>query len=355
MSLTACDKKDTGNPPTAFFSVDNTTIEVSKSIQLTDISGYKPSSWYWEFGDGSTSVEQNPTHSYEAAGNYPISLTVTNSFGSDKITKEDYIEVIPGQKPMAGFYINYNLAAFGEELVFTDTSLNDVLTWSWDFGDGNSSNEQNPTHAYADTGAYTITLLVKNINGETQATQNMTIYYDIAIDPDTNRYGITKIGNQGWFSQNLKTSKFSNGEDIPYAVIYGYTDWYGYESPAFSEAPGSNFYSGIDRNFELLYNYYSVNEGNLCPDGYRVPSTDDWDVLNNWMDIDGSNDITDYKLRAEHIYNVLHDDSFSYWSSTSINLDTASTFFITGSQYPNPRSSSKDKREGISVRCLKDI
>jgi len=52
-----------------------------------------PTSWFWEFGDGNTSTEQNPTHIYENPGLYTVSLTVSNQYGSDSETKIFYVEV----------------------------------------------------------------------------------------------------------------------------------------------------------------------------------------------------------------------------------------------------------------------
>lgn len=93
-SLTGCPLLS--NPPTAAFSADPVTGFVPLEVDFTDESeanGSAITAWAWDFGDGSTSDEQNPTHTYELAGVYTVKLTATNAKGSDEITKADLITV----------------------------------------------------------------------------------------------------------------------------------------------------------------------------------------------------------------------------------------------------------------------
>ncbi len=78
----------------AEFSSTNTWGVMPVQVQFTDESSGYPTSWTWDFGDGQSSNQQNPTHSYTTEGIYDVSLTITNSFGSVNITKNDYIYVI---------------------------------------------------------------------------------------------------------------------------------------------------------------------------------------------------------------------------------------------------------------------
>ncbi len=82
--------------PIANFSVSKTNASINETISFTDESSFSPTSWTWDFGDGSTSTEQNPTHAYTEAGSYTVQLTVENENGSDTETKEDYIIVEQG-------------------------------------------------------------------------------------------------------------------------------------------------------------------------------------------------------------------------------------------------------------------
>ncbi|MGI6718740.1 MAG: PKD domain-containing protein [Bacteroidales bacterium] len=87
-----------GEAPIADFDVDNTNIEVNEEVHFTDLSLNEPTSWNWTFEGGtpSTSTSQNPTVTYKSEGDFSVSLTVNNEFGSDTYTAENLIHVIAG-------------------------------------------------------------------------------------------------------------------------------------------------------------------------------------------------------------------------------------------------------------------
>ncbi len=72
---------DLPRPPKAIFTTDVTTNYAPLSVQFTDISPFEPTGWQWDFGDGSTSAEQNPVHVYSTPGVYTVNLTATNTYG----------------------------------------------------------------------------------------------------------------------------------------------------------------------------------------------------------------------------------------------------------------------------------
>lgn len=82
--------------PIADFSANKTNPAVNETISFTDESAFAPTSWAWDFGDGTTSTEQNPTHEYTEVGTYTVQLTVENENGSDTEIKENYIIVEQG-------------------------------------------------------------------------------------------------------------------------------------------------------------------------------------------------------------------------------------------------------------------
>lgn len=82
-----------GSAPIANFTANTTTISVGGSVNFTDLSLNSPTSWSWDFGDGGTSTAQNPSHLYSSVGTYDVSLTATNSYGSDIETKIGHITV----------------------------------------------------------------------------------------------------------------------------------------------------------------------------------------------------------------------------------------------------------------------
>lgn len=143
------------NPPKADF---NTSFDCfnSASVQFTDTST-GANTWAWDFGDGSGSSLQNPSHVYATQGTFDVTLVVTNSASGciDSITKQ--VNLGP---PSAGFTADSTVGCRPFSVQFSDTSTS-ASSWAWDFGDGSGiSTVQSPTHVYQDTGRYTVTLVI---------------------------------------------------------------------------------------------------------------------------------------------------------------------------------------------------
>lgn len=81
--------------PVANFSATPTSGTAPLAVSFTDVSSGRPTSWAWDFGDGGTSTQRNPTHTYSTAGSYTVTLTVANGAGSHTTTRSDYISVTP--------------------------------------------------------------------------------------------------------------------------------------------------------------------------------------------------------------------------------------------------------------------
>ncbi|MBE9481158.1 MAG: PKD domain-containing protein [Bacteroidetes bacterium] len=139
-------------------------------VQFTDLSslngGSSIVSWYWEFGDPlsgiyNTSILQNPTHIFTSADTFNVTLVVINIDDcSDTIT----LPVIVDSLPDVDFTIDRDTTCVGELVSFYGTGTN-IVSWSWDFGDGGTSIQQEPQYAYALPGTYDVTLTVIDING----------------------------------------------------------------------------------------------------------------------------------------------------------------------------------------------
>jgi len=129
------------------------------TVDFTNYSQGNLTSRSWDFGDGGSSTVNNPSHTYLAAGSYTVTLTVTSAGGSDTETKLNYI-VVSQPPPVADFTGSPLSGPPGLTTNFTDTSTGGANSWSWDFGDGSTSNLQNPSHSFANPGAYSVTLTV---------------------------------------------------------------------------------------------------------------------------------------------------------------------------------------------------
>lgn len=168
--------------PVAQFTVNDTTIIEGESVSFTDQSTNSPVSWLWSFGDSTTSTSQNPSHIYSTSGTYTVTLTATNSVGSDVETKVDYITVSPaGYAPIASFYATSTTALVHSNIFFVDTSTNTPTSWYWDFGDGFNSANQHPSHQYNTSGVYTVSLTAYNAFGNDIETK--TDYITIEEEP----------------------------------------------------------------------------------------------------------------------------------------------------------------------------
>ena len=146
-------------PPVADFSASPVSGEAPLSVAFIDASTGQPTSWSWDFGDGATSLMQNPTHQYAAPGAYTVSLTVVNAGGQDTQTKADYITVsdVP---PAADFTASATTGTPPLAVSFTCPSAGNSTSWHWEFGDGATSDVQNPVHSYQSVGTHTVSLTV---------------------------------------------------------------------------------------------------------------------------------------------------------------------------------------------------
>jgi PKD repeat protein len=171
----------TQNPtlPKANFSSNVSEGYVPLTVQFTDLS-VNVTSWNWNFGDGNTSTQQNPTHTYYTAGTYTVNLTGNNSNGIDSKLATINAIVVP-ILPDANFSTNVSEGYAPLTVQFTDLSTN-TTSWNWDFGDGNTSIQQNPTHTYYTVGTYTVNLTGSNSNG-TDSKLSTIVITPTPVDP----------------------------------------------------------------------------------------------------------------------------------------------------------------------------
>jgi PKD repeat protein len=122
--------------------------------------------WEWDFGDGTTSTEKDPSHTYTAKGVYTVKLKVTTTDGRQDVEEKVNCIVVDDKcRPQAQFYAS-TLQGMGTMSVqFHDQSCGEIDRWYWDFGDGESSQEKNPLHTYKQPGRYSVRLRVYGPGG----------------------------------------------------------------------------------------------------------------------------------------------------------------------------------------------
>ncbi|WP_448104633.1 PKD domain-containing protein [Pedobacter panaciterrae] len=152
--------------PTTNFTADKTVGCPGLQVKFTNTTT-GGLSYLWDFGDGTTSTEFEPTHVYSGSlSSYTVTLTATNSLNCpNTLIQSDYIKITA--PPIAQFSVDpgIEISIPSYTFSFIDQSTNSPDQWLWDFGDGITSIDRNPKHTYADTGLYKVTLKVINQSG----------------------------------------------------------------------------------------------------------------------------------------------------------------------------------------------
>jgi len=367
--------ESSGNVPVANFSSNITSGTAPLSINFTDQSTNNPTGWQWTFGDGGTNTQQNPSHTYNTDGSYTVTLTVTNSSGSDTESKIDYIIVSGGSNtpPTALFTVSPSNGTTSTNFAFDASGSTDNedptsnLQVRWDFdGDGSWDTGWNTVktinHQYGSESTYAAKLEVKDTEGLiNQYTKSITVSNGgggepcpgtpTVTDADGNVYNTVQIGNQCWMAENLN---------------YETTNSWWYEN--------SSAYGDV---YGRLYTWEAALTA--CPSGWSLPNHDEWTILTTYL---GGEDVAGGKMK---------ETGTTHWNSPNTGATNSSGFTAlpggnrssSGSfgylvNYGNWWSSSTgtsgtaavnrnlnyydgqvswgyySKTKGFSVRCLKD-
>ena len=155
-------------PPQAGFDADVVNGCAPMTVNFLDQST-GATSWDWTFegGNPAVSTEQNPIVVFNNSGDFDVSLTVTNSVGNSSTSSDDFIIVSEEPTP------NFTVSSDENTVTFTNTSIG-ATSYSWDFGDGNSSTESDPIHTYSGDGQYSVVLTATNDCGSETTQQIVT-------------------------------------------------------------------------------------------------------------------------------------------------------------------------------------
>lgn len=291
--------------PSATYTFNTSALQVS----FTNNS-QKGISYLWDFGNGQTSTQANPTITYATAGNYTVLLKVTNNFGESAFSQ--VVSVSQNLTPIA----NFTYVISGKEVTFTNTSQN-ALSYLWNFGNGQTSILSNPTTGYTNYGTFTVQLEVINGLGSNTVSKTITLS-DIApntvTDIDGNIYNTITIGSQLWMKENLNVQRFKNGEAIP--NVTDNTTWANTTTAAWCRVNNNPDASNAFK-VGLLYNgYVAQDTRGVCPNGWKVPDDSDFNKLVEYL---GSRNVAGGKLKeANGIY--------SLWNSPNSGATNESSF-----------------------------
>ena len=162
-------------------SCPSQTLTVGQSgtfTASTNAEASQPVETRWDFGDGNTATGLSATHSYASAGTYTVTFTATNSGSTDSGTCTVRV-IAPAEIVTIASNKSGNTLSICDpdpSITFSANVRGDApLTYSWDFGDGNTSSQASPTHTYGAVGTYTVTLTLSNAGGTDTRTMTVTV------------------------------------------------------------------------------------------------------------------------------------------------------------------------------------
>jgi len=165
--------------PEADFTAGVVTGEAPLAVVFGDATnpGAEPvTAWDWDLGDGTTANTPVVNHVYQNVGKYTVTLTVSDSLGSDTETKTNFINVFRAPDP--NFTVSPSSGEAPLTVTFTNTSTpgsSPILSLFWNFGDGDTSGDMQPTHTYDKPGTYDVYVYVIDENGARAIRKNAVV------------------------------------------------------------------------------------------------------------------------------------------------------------------------------------
>jgi len=276
----------------------------------------------------------------------------------------------------------------------------DSIAYQFDWGDGNisswssyvsSGSPVSMSHSWSSTGIYSVKAKVKDINGAESGWSDglsftITLETGTVTDIDGNVYQTVKIGDQLWMAENLKVTHYRNGDAIP--NVTDSTDWGNLTTGAYC-----NYYNDANNatTYGRLYNWYAVNDSrNIAPEGWHVPSDEEWKTLEMYLGMSQS-DADDSGRRGTGVGGKMKEAGTEHWNSPNTGATNESGFsalpggyrsykgtyyygrgyfahFWSSTEYDSDGAWYRDlyyndsgvwrgyinERDGVSVRCVRD-
>jgi len=251
--------------PEASIGYDKSEGDAPLTVQFQDLSS-KGESSAWDFGDGATSTDKDPAHTFADPGTYTVKLTSTNLYGSDDTTcsiKVNDPPVIPDPVESKAFFTkDVSSGDAPLEVRFTDGSTytsRDNATFSWSFGDGATSDEQNPVHTFTEPGTYTVilTLTDSGYDGDIptyseEVTVNAVPIEDLPVD-----FTATQLTKKSPFTVQFTETYDYDTED------YGRNWYFGDGGESLEQNPSYSYEKPGDYTVELYISGPNGAQGNV--------------------------------------------------------------------------------------------
>ncbi len=274
-----------GRKPILNFSAVPNPVCAFQPVQFKNLTN-ESDQWFWTFGDGGISSDENPLHEYGDTGVFSVKLYATNNGCSDSLIRTDFIRVKP---PISKF--GFQTTCLNRlQFNFLDSSIG-ATSWFWNFGDGTTSNLQNPIHVFPAYNTYNVSLTVSNDTCSHTKTLPIKVFkevpditapFTVFCNPVTfnlsaggsNTSNIVQydwdFGDGSQFSSNSATADHAYTNSGPYTILLTVTDIYGCKDTVTKtnfirvKGPKADFSvsnaSGC-KNITTIFNDLSQNDG----------------------------------------------------------------------------------------------
>ncbi len=291
----------------ADFSFEVNNLEVVFTNKSEGAASYK-----WEFGDGETSKEVSPTHTYASAGEYTVKLTAANADG-ETAKAEKKVQVSGAVKAYFTYKaLDGRAGKFGKIVSFDATASENASSIAWDFGDGQTSSEFKADHEFPEFGEYEVKATVKGDNGS-EDVYSQTV--EVIANNELLKGGEMNEGDeQYWTIAPIYAHLDDSYDDDPtkycWTPTFGYTD----DKPAGGEGGCLRLISETSHDWAnnfLMYQTIEVEEGDVL----RVSAEMKWGENNNnngllWF---GFSELDPGKAPADGTAVI---EMYNYWANT---------------------------------------
>jgi PKD repeat protein len=309
-------------------------ITVGEPIEFDDTSTTYLASYVWNFGDGTESnIPGSAAHIYDTPGTYDVTLTTTSYTGVVQEYTEQ-VQVIP--RPVADFNANVTTGYEPLSVQFTSTSSNTV-SYEWDFGDGTTSTSENPTHVYTGHDVYTVSLTAQNSEG-IEDTETKELYIKVMDPEYENNDTITSYswdfgdGNTSTDESPIHTYDIGTQVSDTYTVTFTATNDLGVTRSITKDVtvyhnPVSDFITFAEDSGNMIVH----KDITFDPTTPQYTDTHDWDIQNNSYSIQTVTDIVYDKAGTfiESLYvnntHTAESNTHEYVIITGIDCDVSYT------------------------------
>lgn len=218
--------------PNANFNIGSSANNCGLTINFNNMSSMSSgtiTTYNWNFGDGTTSSLENPSHIYSNPGTYNVTLIVGSPHGCYDTTMN-----VVTVNPQPTVVFNFNNSCQFAPVTFTENSniqQGVINQWNWNFGDGSSSSNSNPTHMYSTPGTYSVSLTVTSNFGCTASqTQLVTIYDKPVANYITNQtsacsHTISFINTSSISNGNITNNNWNYGDGNTATTVNGLNNY----------------------------------------------------------------------------------------------------------------------------------